>query len=67
MVSESRPISTEFFCRLGYYAAWGGLKPTFRYYLSVHLQGEAVQEEGRGSKARYFIRIGVAEFNRGGS
>ena len=25
----------EFFFVLGYYAAWSGLKPTFRLYLSV--------------------------------
>jgi hypothetical protein len=35
---------TEFFCLLGYYAAWGGLKPTFRDNLPVLLSRIKISE-----------------------
>ena len=42
---------TEFFFLLGYYAAWGGFKPTFRNYLSDIL----TLEDGTGRYSRKLV------------
>ena len=36
---QSSGLKFEFFRHLGHYAPWGGLKPTFREYLSAHIKG----------------------------